>query len=157
MGELIFLLILIAGSLFLLWQTGSFPSSAMDNSGGAALFPRVVLGLLILLLVLRIIQILCSKEKEPFIFERLFKGSPGIFLLSIFLYILLFSVLGYILATFLYAVAAITYCYKKKYGNFGTVKSILVRIAVSAAGTLLLYWFFSDILVVRMPMGPFAG
>ena len=119
------------------------------------MFPRFLLIALALLLFVRMLQILTSKteKKKHFVFRELFRGSTGVFLLGIVLYLLLFSILGYILTTLLYAVGMISYCYYKKFGNFGTVKSAILRVACSLAGTMVLYWFFSDVLVVRLPAG----
>lgn len=154
MGEITFLFILILGLIYLYVLTGSFPTNMLDNTGGAAMFPRFVIVLLGILLIVRIIQIIRLKQiNEHFVFRELFAGSTGVFMLLIVLYVLMFSVLGYIVSTILFAITAVTYCYYKKTGNVGTVKQVIIRILISSIGTLLLYWFFSDILTVRMPHG----
>lgn len=154
MGEIIFLAVITAVIGYLYILTGSFPVNALDTTGGAAMFPRVVIIVLALLIVIRIIQIIKNKElKVHFVFFELLKGSTGIFLLSLVAYIFLFSILGYVVATILYLVLTITYCYYKKYGNIGSAKAVIIRVALSVAGTLVLYWFFTSVLLVRMPAG----
>ncbi len=154
MGEIVFLTILGLISIGLFALTATFPVNNMDTTGGAAMFPRAVIILLGILLIVRLVQIIKSKKFHAhFAFIELFQGSTGIFLLGIFLYILLFSVLGYILSTLIYSFAAVTYCYSKKYGNIGSAKAIAIRGMASIGGTLLLYWFFSYVLMVRMPEG----
>jgi len=72
MGEILFLSLFLIGSIYLFLLTGDFRLSKMDTSGGAALFPRIVIIFLCLFLVIRIIQALCEKEKS-----RLPSGSCG--------------------------------------------------------------------------------
>ena len=154
MGEICFLLILLAGLFYLYLITGTFPVNMLDNSGGASLFPRVVIIVLGVLLIIRVVQIIVNKEtKKHFVFKELFSGSTGIFLLFIIFYILLFPVLGYVFATFLFSVSATTYSFYQKNGTIGTLNQLLIRTVVSLVGTLILYYFFSKVLFVRMPAG----
>lgn len=71
MGELIFLLISLAAGICLFILTSDFRISKLDTSGRAALFPRIMILLLCTFIVMRIIQLLCEKEKKPFILKEL--------------------------------------------------------------------------------------
>ena len=61
MGETIFLLCFCAAAIAMYGMTGNFRISKMDTSGGAAMFPRIVIILLLVFLAIRLLQIWIGK------------------------------------------------------------------------------------------------
>lgn len=153
MGELVFLLILLILCAVCFVQTLSFPVSILDQSGGPALFPQIVLALLTLVIVIRLIQFFREKKHEHFVFRELFTGRRLFFFGSLIVYVFLFDFLGYILSTALFLVVTINYFYYVVKGNRGSVKAILVRNISAIAFSVIMYVFFANILHIMLPTG----
>ena len=153
MGEIIFLLVLISISGLSLWQTGHFPKSLFEKSGGAALFPRVTLCALIIFCVIRIVIILAKKENRRFFFLEMFRSTRGVFLVASLLLVVVMPSLGYIISTTLFLLFMTNYLYLKKYDTFGDTKSIIVRNAVMIGISILMYVFFAKVMTVALPKG----
>lgn len=158
MGEIIFLLLLAGVGVVYLVQTGSYRTPLLDNSGGPALFPRIVCIALIALIVIRIIQIIAQKGmKNKFKFLELFKGYTGFFSIATIVLILVIQYLGFIVSCFLYLTVVANGLYYFKNGSVGTVKSIILREILFLAFVMGLYLFFTRILFVAFPQGILSG
>jgi putative tricarboxylic transport membrane protein len=153
MGEIIFLVFLLITGGVMFYSTYDFRTSLLDTSGGPALFPRIVLIFLLLMLVIRIVQILCSKEKKQFAFLEIFKGSRLFFILSLGVYIVLIKPLGFILSTVLFMsvlILGFRYSMSKSVGKPG---SVAIAIGFSAVYAVLMYVLFAKILNIFLPAG----
>ncbi len=153
MGEIVFsgLLFLFSGYLFYL--TFDFPVNILERSGGAGLFPRIVLAFLMVFLIIRIVQILCQKEKKPFVFTEMFKGIRLFYLITLVAYVALLKVLGYFICTTLFLAVMINVLYRQVRGEWGTVKTIVLRNVLIVAFAVLMNLFFAKILHVLLPVG----
>lgn len=154
MGEIIFLLCFAVISLIMFYLTGDFRVSKMDTSGGAALFPRIVIVILLVFLAIRVIEILRSKEKKKFSGRELFTGSRLYFITGFVLYVVLLKPLGYIIATSLFLVFTVNRFYQIENGTLGTMVQIVVRNMIMIFFVLAMNWAFGTILSVMLPTGP---
>ena len=150
---MIFLLLLAGLDLYYFAETFSYRKPLYDNTGGPAVFPRVILILLLICLAVRIIQIVVRKEKRRFIFLDLFKGSTGVFLFAFAGYILCMEFLGMILDTVLYMGFISHYMIYQRDGSIGSLRSAAVHMAVYILMAAALYWFFSGVMNVAVPKG----
>lgn len=153
MGELIFLVFLLITGGVMFYSTYDFRTSLLDTSGGPALFPRIVLIFLLLMLVIRIVQILCAKERKPFAFLEIFKGSRLFFVLSLGVYIVVIKPLGFILSTVLFMsvlIMGFRYSMTKSVGKPGSVVLVVVLSVVYA---VLMYLLFAEVLNIFLPAG----
>ena len=153
MGEVIFLLLLAGLDVYYFVETFSDKKPLYDNTGGPAVFPRVILILLLICLAVRLIQIIVGKNRKHFVFMELFQGSTGIFLLAFAAYIFLMKGLGMILDTVLYMGFISHYMIYQRDGTLGTFRSVSIHVAVYVLLAAALYWFFSVILNVASPRG----
>ena len=156
MGEIIFLLILIAISVLGFIEAGTFPVPIFEKTGGPALFPKILFVGLAIFAVIRIIMILRSKEKKKFVFVELFQSTRGVFLLASVVYVLVMEYLGYIISTALFLVVICNYLYWKRHDTKGTVKSIILRNVAMIVITFLLYVFFAKVMTINLPQGLFG-
>ena len=153
MGEIIFLVFLLISGGVMFWSTFSFRTNPLDTSGGPAIFPQIVLAFLMLMVVIRIVEILCSKEKKPFAFVEMFKGSRLFFLVSLGVYIFLIKPLGFIVSTVLFMTVVILgfrYSMSKSVGKPG---SVAIAVGASAAYAVLMYVLFAKVLSIFLPAG----
>lgn len=156
MGELIFLacILVVCGVFFYL--TFGFQVSVLDTSGGAALWPRIVIVFLVVFLVIRAIQVIRERgtgDQEEFIFTELFKGKRLFFLTALAVYILVFKFLGYIASTILFLAVVVNVFYKWTKDGFGSLKSILIRNALIVVFTVAMYFFFAEVVHIMLPAG----
>lgn len=153
MGEIVFsgLLFLLSGYLFYL--TFDFPVNILERSGGAGLFPRIVIAFLMIFLFIRIVQILCQKEKKPFVFTEMFKGTRLFYLITLTAYVALLKVLGYFICTTLFLAVMINVLYRQVQGDWGSVKIIAIRNLLIVVFAILMNLFFAKILHVLLPVG----
>lgn len=156
MGEIIFLAVLEAAFIYLYTTIASFPQSLLDNSGGAGLFPGIILIMLIVLIPLRIIKIIFKQEKEKFVFKEMFQGTRFLYLSSLVISTILMPVLGYTVSMSLFLALVINSFYYKVHGKIGAVKSVLLRNVILVGFVFLLKVFFTNILVFRFPTGIFG-
>ena len=77
MGELIFLGILAIIGVIMFGMSFGFQTSLLDKSGGPALYPRIVIVVLVIFLVVRCVMIIRSQEelKKKFHFLEILQGS----------------------------------------------------------------------------------
>lgn len=153
MGELIFLGLIAAICGVFFYLTFDFQVSLLDRSGGAAMWPRIIIAFLMIFVIIRFIQVVRTKKKEEFVFLELFRG-PRLFLLAaLVVYIIAFKPVGYIFSTSLFLLVVVNVFYKWTKGNFGTVKSIVVRNVLLIAFVVALYFFFAEIVNIPLPVG----
>jgi len=153
MGELIFLALLLVIGISFWFMTFSFTVSPLDKSGGAGVFPRMVIILLLAFVVLRIFQVLRKKEKAHFIFLELFSGIRLFFLLSFVVYVVALNWLGYLISSILFLAITTNYFSYKTRDSFGTVKLIVLRNAGVIAFVFATYHFFDTTLHIALPRG----
>lgn len=151
MGELIFLaLLMILGAVFF-GMSFDFKTSALDTSGGAALWPRIVIIFLMIFLIIRAVEVFREKEKKEFVFKELFRGPRLFFLLSLAGYIILFKHLGYLLSTILFLLITVNVFYKITRDNFGSLRSIIIRNTVAVVFSVAFYFFFVKVIHIMLP------
>jgi len=157
MGELIFLGILLAICVYFFTLTSGFAVSILDKSGGAAVFPRIVIIFLAVFIIARMVTVLLEKEKKPFAFLELFQGMRLFFFASLVIYILALKPVGYVLTTTAFLVVVINGFYYKVKGNWGSVPAIVVRNMLLVAFVMLMEFFFVRILHIMLPAGIWPG
>lgn len=155
MGEIIFLIILALAGAGMLGMSFGFQVSRIDTSGGPALFPRVVIIMLFVFIVIRIVMISKNKEEmeKKFHFLEIFQGSRLIFLLLFLGYALIMKPLGFVISSSLFLILAVTFLYRKQYGERITVKKGLVLYPVILVSVAALYYIFVNKLNVLLPSG----
>lgn len=153
MGEIGFLAIFGVIAIFMYGMTGSFRISKMDISGGAALFPRIIIILFLICVIVRIFQILRMKDKTEFIWKNIFKKGRLEFVIALIVYALILAPLGYIISTSLFLLFSVNLFYYLGYDNFGSAKQIVLRSSTLIIFTVALYFVFSNILMVGLPAG----
>lgn len=157
MGEIIFLLLFAGISVTYFTQTFGYSTPLLDNSGGPALFPRIICIALCALIVIRIIQIISRKKYEHFHFFELFKGSTGMFSISTIVMILLIPYLGFLVTCFLFLTFSGNALFYIKQKSFGKGWQIALRELLFLAFVIGLYLFFTHILYVALPAGILKG
>lgn len=154
MGELIFMLIVAVTAIALFINTYSFPVSIIDQSGGAGLFPRIVIILLLFFMTVRTVRWFINPEtRRKFVFVEMFQGTRLIYLIGTVLYIAILPFLGYVLSTILFMGTMVNYFYSVQWNkrpSVGTESIIMIGILI---GTIGLYFFFGEILNIRLPQG----
>lgn len=153
MGELIFLGILLVVCIYFYTLTFGFAVSILDKSGGAAVFPRIVIVFLMVFLIVRAVTVLKDKQRKPFAFKELFLGMRLFFFTSLICYILVFKFLGYVISTTLFLVVTINVFYFKTKKQLGSVQAIAVRNFMAIIFVLLMNYFFVHILHIVLPAG----
>ena len=155
MGEIFFLIILAAAGVGMFVRSFGFQVSRIDSSGGPALFPRIVIIILLLFIAIRIIMVSKSKEElgKKFHFLEIFQGSRLIFLLMFLGYAVLMKPLGFVISSSLFLIIAVTFLYKKQYGERITVKKGLILYPVILISVAVLYYIFVNKLNVLLPGG----
>lgn len=153
MGEIIFLLLLAGTSGLYYAQTLKYRMPKLDNSGGPAIFPKLVCLFLIAFIVIRILTIVLKKEKKEFHFVELFKGTKGLLFLSFTVLVFIIKPVGFVLTSFLFLSFISNALLYAKENNFGSTKSIVIREIVFLVFPLGLYYFFTKVLYVAIPAG----
>ncbi len=157
MGEMIFLFLLLVVCALSFRMTFDFPVSLLDKSGGASLFPRIIIIALASFIIIRIIQILIRKEKTQFIFKELFTKERGFFFISFLVYVICLNFLGYVLSTILFLSVTISVFFNITTGFYGTKKHKIRRIIAVVVFSFLMYFFFGKIINILLPTGVFSN
>lgn len=155
MGEIIFMAIVAVIALIMFWLTGKFPVSIIDKSGGAALFPRIIIGLLLFFMIIRVVIVLRDEEKrkKAFVFLEVFKGSRLVYLLGTILYVALIKQVGFVIMTIAYLTGMTHYLhYKQKDKCIPLIKSSIIFV-ITVAVAVGIYLFFTSVLNIRLPQG----
>ena len=79
MGELVFLALLLAVCTLFYGMSFDFKTSILDTSGGAALWPRIVIIFLVMIIIIRGIQAIKERDRKQFVFKELFQGKQAVF------------------------------------------------------------------------------
>lgn len=153
MGEIIFLFVLAAIGGWYFYETFSYTTPIYDKTGGPAVFPRMILILLLICLVVRLIQILVKKERKHFVLLELFTGSTGVFLFAFMAYIFLLEPLGMILDTILYLTFTSHYMIYGRDGTIGSKTSVIKHFIAYIFMSVGIYLFFSKVMNVAVPTG----
>ncbi|MDO4492952.1 MAG: tripartite tricarboxylate transporter TctB family protein [Clostridia bacterium] len=158
MGEIFFLVFLMAVCGLGFNESFSWRILKSDTSGGAAFWPRIILVALFVCCAIRLITVLMEKkdERKKFVFLDLFYGHRGAFLLSLVLYYIGIKYLGYLIATVVYLNIIVNVMYKFTTGSFGTAKNIIVRFVCLTAASFAVYYFFGQVLHIMVPAGIFG-
>jgi hypothetical protein len=145
--ELIVDLVFLAVSIFLFGTTYTFRVANIESGGGPAFWPRILLGVMI---VLEIVLVIISyrkykkgelkKEKDPEVVnpKNLYIGIGGMAL-----YILLISYLGFLISTMLFMFIMMHILQVKLRRN----------IIVSVVGAYIISYVFVGLLMVPLPQG----
>ena len=155
MGELIFNAILAVVAVVMFAMTYSFPTSIFDKSGGAGLYPRIVIIFLLILLVIRTVQILRSNEEKQrkFVFFEMFQGSRLIYILTTLAYFLLVMRVGFVLTTIVYLIWSILFFYSLQEQKHPSRKITVIVVISAISGVILLDYLFCNVLGVLLPAG----
>lgn len=153
MGELVFLALLLAVCTLFYGMSFDFKTSILDTSGGAALWPRIVIIFLVMIIIIRGIQVIKERDRKQFVFKELFQGSRLFFLLSLFGYVILFRYAGYLISTMLFLLITMNVFYKITRDNFGSMRSIIVRNGVAVAFVFGCNFFFAEVVHIALPQG----
>lgn len=155
MGELIFNALLAVAGVILYVMTYSFPTSIFDKSGGAGMYPRIVIIALMILLVIRSLQILRSPEEKQrkFIFFEMFYGPRLIYILATFAYFLLVKRIGFILCTIVYLIGMILYLCTLQEQKRPSGKMAAFVAAAVIPSVVALDWLFCKVMGVLLPAG----
>ena len=158
MGEIVFL-----GFFILLCALGfgeSFTWRVMENdtSGGAAFWPRLVMAALVICCIMRIIIILRDQEqlRKKFVFLDLFYSHRGVFLLTLVLYAAAIKPLGFLIATVIFLNVIVNVMYYFTRETLGKPAFIALRTVCLCAACYGVYYFFSSILRIMVPVGVFG-
>lgn len=155
MGELIFNALLAVIAVILYVMTFDFPTSIFDKSGGAAMYPRIVIIALLILLAIRSVQILQSPEenKRKFVFFEMFRGSRLIYILTTFAYFLLVKRIGFIVCTVVYLIGMILYFYTLQEQKHPSTKMVLIVAVAVIPSVVALDYLFCKLMGVLLPAG----
>ncbi|MDE7014658.1 MAG: tripartite tricarboxylate transporter TctB family protein [Kineothrix sp.] len=155
MGELIFLGILAIIGVIMFGMSFGFQTSLLDKSGGPALYPRIVIVVLVIFLVVRCVMIIRSQEelKKKFHFLEILQGSRLIYLLLLLGYAVIIKPLGFVISSVIFAVIAVTFLHKKQYGTFITGKKAAVLYPIMILSIVALYYVFTNYFNVLLPGG----
>lgn len=135
------IIVCIAGAL-LFWNTFTFPPPLQPDAPGAATFPRIIIGVMMLFGILLIYNSLSGKIKagtaaKVAILNRKFLSAVGL----IVLYLALLPYLGFVWDSFLYLAVTL----------FARIRGRLKPIVVAAIGVACFYLIFEVILDIRLP------
>lgn len=155
MGEIAFMAVLALVGIVMFAMTADFPTSVIDKSGGPAMFPRLVICLLLAVMVVRTIKILRNKSllKQRFVCADLFKGSSLTYLCLFVGYAAFITTLGFVATSSLFLVVAIPYLYRRQDGKWPAPGRILAIAVLSVAGVVALNYLFTSVLDVILPTG----
>jgi hypothetical protein len=156
MGEIIFLSFLGSIGVVLYILTYSFEINLLDKSGGAAMFPRIVIIFLLVFIIIRIIFLIIAQKRTPFVFKELFQGKKLLFVTSLAAYVILMKPLGYIICSILFLLFIVNNFYVSVHSGWGTPKQIAVRNILSILFVIGMKFFFSNVLKVFLPAGIFG-
>ncbi len=153
MGEIIFLLILIVGGVFLFITSLDYSSvEFLDAYVGPALFPQIIISIIILAAVALLIKIIVMKKKPDFVFIELFKGNRLIFGIFIIAFVLILDMFGFVASTILFLTVTTSFFTYVQFGKIEKIRLILnvVGICVFAVG---IYLIFSQLIGLQLPIG----
>lgn len=153
----ILICLLLAGSLIVLSLMRGWESVGYTMGYGPGFYPKVLLSVLFILLVLLFLtEGLPRKKKEEPVStgsesERIFDvqrmKTPALFAGMLISYILLWDVLGFIVDTALFSFGGMVYLKGK----------LWISAIISVCFALMIYFIFSKLLYVNLPIGMILG
>ena len=155
MGELFFMACIAAVCIAMFVMTGNFPVSVIDDSGGPALFPRIVIVFLIAVMAVRAAAVARDRKllAQKFVFFSLFRGNSLIYLLLFVGYAVTMPFFGFVAGTALFLIASMAFLYSRQNGKTPGFHAALLIAAGSVAGTLAVHYAFSSLLNIVLPVG----
>ncbi|WP_409967995.1 tripartite tricarboxylate transporter TctB family protein [Bengtsoniella intestinalis] len=155
MGELIFLGTIAILSIAMFFTSFSFPVSIIDKSGGAGLFPQLVIPFLLILLVARCVVILKDKKQREtkFVFLEIFQGRRLVFFLLFLVYSLTMTTLGFVIGSSLFLAVAVPFLYKLQMGTMMSKGRAVSVIACQTVCVVAMYYIFTNYFNVILPSG----
>lgn len=159
MGELVFMGITAAAAIAMFIMTASFPVSIIDKSGGPALFPRVVILLLLVFMIIRAVIVLRDRELfgKRFVFAEIFRGARLIYLLVTLIYILLIKQAGFVPMTAAYLYGLTQYLFYLQKGSRMSLRRNILTFIGCLALSIGMYLLFSGVLNILLPEGILKG
>ncbi len=127
-----------------------FPSKGLEEGFGPAFYPKLLLGVLLILLVILLVQTLSNKgmeEEEIKLPEPGQLKRPALILLCMCGYALLMPYLGFIITGILYLFITMRIL------NANLVRSIIVSVAM----IIIVYLLFRYAFKVPLPLGMIIG
>ena len=127
-------------------------------SGGSAVWPRLVMAALVSCCIMLIIIILRVQEqlRKKFVFLDLFYSHRGVFLLALVLYAAAIIPLGFLIATVIFLNVIVNVMYYFTRETLGKPAFIALRTVCLCAACYGVYYFFSSILRIMVPVGVFG-
>lgn len=156
MGQIIFLITVCLYAVYSFIETLGYRVNAFDNTGGPALFPRIVAVLLIFFCVVLIIQTIKDKNKQKFVFVELFQGLRGKFLALFIGYIVLMQIFGFIISSCIYVPIVSNYLVFKTDGSIGKPFLVAKNSALLMVLVVAIYYAFGKFFHVMLPTGIFG-
>jgi len=149
-GEIVFTVLLVAVSLFMLWTAYGISGFSSLTSAGA--FPMVATGVMVLTGIANVVHALreqptAAKPGESLVGKFVREVTPGVliaFTAAIVVYMLLLDRLGFLISSYLFLVASM--------GLLGS-RRIVLNLAVSAVCLAVIYAIFQTIFSVVLPKG----
>ncbi|BCJ87701.1 tripartite tricarboxylate transporter TctB family protein [Effusibacillus dendaii] len=140
-GEMMISIIIISLCIVFLWMLRDFPPALSKEDVGPALFPGILLGVLLILSIVQLFMSIRGKSILVKLVDNKLQIVAGGLLL---LYILLIPILGYLLVTPLFLVIL---------SRLLKVKSWMVSVFYSLAMSGLIWYFFEKVSGVPLPSG----
>ena len=149
-GEVVFALLLLAGSLFLFWH--SYKISGFSSYTSAGSYPMVTTAVMSIsaIIILFQTQRIARAEAEPgqsLLFQFFAQVTPlliVLFTLAIVGYMVLLEPLGFVLSSYLFLIVAMWLLGSRR---------VLINLLVSAAAIGFIYLVFQTIFSVSVPKG----
>lgn len=164
LSKLLFPLTLAVIPVYALIEASGYTTESFDNSGGSAMFPSGVAWFILILTAIQVVRVIVRhsrraqgelKDEAPVLFLSLFKGTPGIFMVSIITYAFLIPILGFMLASFLFLTGSGVFLMYKTIGQLNK-KIMLFRSVIFIVFTVGLYQIFMRLISVYLPTGLFG-
>ena len=153
MGELVFMALLCVMGVACFIDTLHFRVSLLDRSGGAAVFPRVVIVLLLLLVCIRIVMILRDGNRPHFVFLEAFAGARLAYLIALAALVFTIKPIGFLPAMSAFMLFTANYFYFRTHGSLGKAWFVILRSVSLVAFVAVVYYFFTGVLHVMLPAG----
>jgi hypothetical protein len=147
------LLLLAGAGAYYYAETLAYRVSRFERTGGAGVYPRMIIICLFIFIALRLIQKIAEKDWKKFVFFNLFRGRRGVFFFAFLLYVLLMPFLGYLIGTTVYLLFTSAYLTFLKEGSLKNRKRLALRSLLFLALVGGIHWFFVTFLNVSVPSG----
>lgn len=155
MGEIVFMGVLGVVSFGMFMMTYTFRTSIIDQSGGPALYPRLIILFLVALMLIRIVIILKTppEKRQRFAFLEIFKEIRLAYLLQFLTYVVLLAVIGFKISTTIFLNVMIHYLSYRQTGKRASKRRVLGLGLITIMGVIGLEYCFTKLLNVPLPKG----